>query len=184
MNMSLAPLKKQWLLLWPRAISVWSPFIRLQDPIWCITPSQEKQEGVTQSFAMIRLSDHRVVISLRQIKDLGLDEFGLEVLAHEVGHHFQYPANLLDFGQMIARIKSVLGAFSQYAALVLNLYTDLLINNRLFRQSELRMDKVYKALKDASNQDPVWNLYLRIYERLWQLPKTTLGNELPPDMEI
>ena len=184
MNKDGLSVAEEWKSKWPEAIAAWSSFIRLQEPIWCTTKKEETREGLTMSFAMIRLSDHRVVISLRQVVELGLEEFALEVLAHEVGHHFQYPANLLAFGQMLARMKNVLGQHAKYAPLVLNLYTDLLINNRLFRISKMRMDKVYQRLKKTENTDPVWNLYLRIYERLWQLPKETLGNELPPDMEI
>ena len=85
-------LKEKWLEAWPQAIGLWSPFIRLQEPIWCTNTRQEKREGLTQSFAMIRFSDHRVVISLRQIKDQALEGYAPEILAHEVGHHFQYPA--------------------------------------------------------------------------------------------
>ena len=42
-------------------------------------PTQDKKkEGLTQSFAMIRFSDHRVVISLRQIKDQALEGYAPE----------------------------------------------------------------------------------------------------------
>ena len=77
---------------------------------------------------------------------------------------------------MIGRLKKVLGRHAQYAPLVLNLYTDLLINNRLFRINKLRMDEVYQKLKDSENTDSVWNLYLQIYERLWQLQRGTSVN--------
>lgn len=184
MNKDASIITKQWKENWPKAMSTWSSFVRLQEPIWCTTVEQEKKEGLTQSFAMIRLSDHRVVISLRQIMLRNLHDFSIEILAHEVGHHFQYPANLLSFGQMLARMKIALERHSQYAPLVLNLYTDLLINNRLFHVSKLRMDEVYHRLKDPKNKDPIWNLYLRIYEYLWQLPKERLSNALPPDMDI
>ena len=64
---------KKWLLAWPKALKVWSSYVRLQEPIWCTDQKQEKKEGLSQSFAMIRLSDHRIVISLRKVEksDLG-----------------------------------------------------------------------------------------------------------------
>ena len=161
--------KSRWLETWPEATQLWSPFIKLQKPILCAHREHEKSEGLTKSFAMIRFADHRVVISLRQVRDKGLENYALEILAHEVGHHFQYPANLRDFGQVLSRLQRALAHHSQYAPLILNLYTDLLINNRLFRLNKLRMDEVYRKLKNPENADPVWNLYLRIYERLWKL---------------
>ena len=173
-----------WLKIWPEATQLWSPFVKLQDPILCAQSEHEKKEGLSKSFAMIRFTDHRVVISMRQIIEQGLEDYALEILAHEVGHHFQYPANLRDYGQVLFRVKKVLDRHAQYAPLILNLYTDLLINNRLFRLNKLRMDEVYRALKNPENTDSVWNLYLRIYERLWQLPKSFLGNALSPEMEL
>jgi hypothetical protein len=177
-------LKEKWLAAWPQAMKAWSPFLRLQEPLWCTSVTKEKKHGLTQSFAMIRLSDHRVVISLRQIKALSLEDYAIEVLAHEVGHHVQYPGSLLEYGRLLSKVNRVLGAHRKYGPFIMNLYTDLLINDRLFRLSKLRMDEIYRLLRDPNNRDPVWNLYLRIYERLWGLPRQTLGTEINEEMEL
>jgi hypothetical protein len=136
---------------------------------------EEKQERLSSSFAMIRLDDHAVVISLRQIEQEGLQEFGEEILAHEIGHHVYAPGDLRDNARLVARIRRALPTREGYASLVGNLYTDLLVNDRLQRGAGLDMAGVFQKLKrPGGGSDKLWTLYLRIYETLWRLPRTTL----------
>jgi hypothetical protein len=70
------------------------------------------------------------------------------------------------------------------AALVLNLYEDLLINNRLQRSAELDIAGVYRALGKGST-DALWTFYMRIYEILWSLEKGALaGGKITPELEV
>ncbi|PKL16706.1 MAG: hypothetical protein CVV49_14770 [Spirochaetae bacterium HGW-Spirochaetae-5] len=89
-------LKDKWLVRWDEAVKLWSPFVKLRTPVFCETAKDEKREGLTGSFAMIRLTDFSVVISLRQIESLGLGDYALEILAHEAGHHIYAPGDLAD----------------------------------------------------------------------------------------
>ncbi|HEX8833331.1 MAG TPA: hypothetical protein VF719_03985, partial [Abditibacteriaceae bacterium] len=65
-----------------------------------------------------------------------------------------------------------------------NLYTDLLINDRLQRGSDLRIAEVYARLgekmRDAKPKNPApdrcWTLYMRTYEILWSMEKGTLAH--------
>jgi hypothetical protein len=174
---NLEELQAAWQQKWETALSAWSRFIKLSEPRWCFTTAEEKEHFLTSSFAMIRLTDHAVVISLRQIKELGLESFAVEILAHEIGHHAHAPADLRDNGRLLARIKSALPMRESYSNLVSNLYTDLLINDRLQRSAGLDMQGVYLALgkkQPAGSPTPIWSLTMRIYELLWRLPSGTL----------
>ncbi|HEY3449199.1 MAG TPA: hypothetical protein VGK67_22775 [Myxococcales bacterium] len=162
-----------WRAAWEPALEAWSKFTKLQDPRWCLAVEDEKRERLSSSFAMIRLDDHAVVISLRQIEQEGLQEFGKEILAHEIGHHVYAPGDLRDNARLIARIRRALPTREGYAGLVGNLYTDLLINDRLQRGAGLDLAGVFKKLKKPGG-DALWTLYQRIYENLWKLPRTTL----------
>jgi hypothetical protein len=127
---------------------------------------------------MIRLSDHAVVISLLQVQKLKLQDFALEILAHEIGHHVYAPGNLLDNAIALARVRRGLPGMEEHASMVLNLYEDLLINDRLVRFHGLRIAEVYQALAGASGDsgaDPLWSLYMRTYELLWGLGPQSLG---------
>jgi hypothetical protein len=166
-------LKDQWLARWDEAVKLWSPYVQLRTPVFCSNEKEEKAEGLSGSFAMIRLTDFSVVISLKQIHELGLDDYAVEILAHEAGHHVYCPADLTDSARMIARIQRSIPSYETHAPMIGNLYGDLLINDRLFRENSLRMDKVYMAVKNQ-DADKFWDFYMRTYEILWSLPRRTL----------
>lgn len=135
-------------------------------------------EGLTGSFAMIRLADQRVVIDLEEVARLDLADRALEILAHEIGHHVLAPATATDHARLLARIRRALPTLETHAPMVANLYTDLLINDRLQRQCGLRMDDIYRRLARRAapgGSSPIWMLYMGIYEHLWQLPPGELG---------
>ena len=168
-----------WQSRWEEALTVWSRFTRLAEPLWCFTIQEERKEKLVGSFAMIRLNDHAVVISLRQIREQGLDRFAVEILAHELGHHVFAPGDLRDNARLLARMRAGLPSREQLAGLIGNLYTDLLINDRLQRGAGLDMAGVYKQLK-VENPDKLWLLYQRICEVLWRLPP---GFLTPADLD-
>lgn len=167
-------IKDTWLSLWPRALEIWSGFTRLGEPHWCWNDDQAAKEGLGGNFAMIRLDDHSVVLGLREIGALGLERYGMEIMAHEIGHHIYCPADLTDMGLMIARIRRGLPEKEDMAPLVSNLYSDILINDRLQRRHGLDMAGVYRAM-NVQSKDRLWNFYMRIYEILWSLPKGELA---------
>src|SRR6476619_3024374 len=122
---ALAKLRDDWSREWPVALAIWSQFIKLHEPCWCYTLEEEIREQLTGSFAMIRLVDHSVVISLRTIAEKGLGSFAREILAHEIGHHVFCPADLTDNARLLARIRAGLPTKEAHAPMVSNLYADL-----------------------------------------------------------
>src|SRR5690554_2577104 len=169
-------LHARWDAAWPEALAAWSSFTKLHRPTWCFSAREERNAGLSGSFAMIRLLDHRVVISLQQIAEYELDEFAAEILAHEIGHHVYAPANLLDNARLHARIRHALPTYERYAGLIANLYTDLLINDRLQREDGMNIAGVFEKIvaHDGSPTQPLWRLYFRTYEVLWNLAPGTL----------
>ncbi|MBP7284756.1 MAG: VWA domain-containing protein [Leptospiraceae bacterium] len=167
-------LRDKWLALWPDAIETWSKYLKLSEPRFCITKEEETNEHLSASFAMIRLDDHAVVISLRMVIENGLENYPLEIMCHEIGHHVYCPADLTDHGRVIARIRRGLPGYEHHAAFIANLYSDLLINDKLKREYGLNIDKVYEKIGQNST-DKMWTFYMRIYEILWGLTKTTLA---------
>lgn len=142
----------------------------------CLTERDAQREGLIGSFAMIRLHDQSVVVSLPEVVACGIEQFAVEVLAHEIGHHVLAPATLTDHGRMIARMRWALPTVEHHAPTVSNLYTDILINDRLQRSAGLRLADVYRTLGTREGGGgAVWALYTRIYEILWSLPRGSLG---------
>jgi hypothetical protein len=176
-------LRDAWLSAWPAALASWSRFTRLRPPLLCLTTAEAKREGLSGSFAMNRLADHAVVVSLPLVVRSGIRHLAHEVLAHEIGHHVLAPATLTDHGRMIARMRWALPTVESQAPMVANLYTDLLINDRLQRAAGLRMSEVYRALSAEQAGGAAWAVYLRIYEILWSLPRGTLGGGATDDRQ-
>lgn len=188
MNTTDAPslLLQRWQAAWPQALAEWSRYTRLQAAMLCASVEAARAEGLEGSFAMIRFVDQRVVIDMQSIENIGLQDYAVEILAHEIGHHVLAPANATDNLRLIARMRHALPTLAQHAPMLANLYTDLLINDRLQRQEGLRLADIYRILarhgggqKKVGADKPatrgVWAVYMRIYELLWQLPKGDLG---------
>lgn len=173
----LKELRDQWQAAWPDALRIWSQYVQLHEPIWCTTTADEQRAGLSGSFAMIRLVDHSVVISLMQVQRRGLEKFSREILAHEIGHHVLCPADLTDNARLLSRIRLGLPGLTEYAPLVSNLYSDLLINDRLARNDSLDMAAIYRLL-NTSHESQLWLLIMRIYEQLWRLPPQDLARGL------
>lgn len=183
-------LRAAWQARWEEALALWSRYTRLSSPRWCETAKEAKAQGLSSSFAMIRLSDHAVVINLAEVAARGLDDFALEVMGHEIGHHILVPGDLGDQGRLLARMRRNLPLQEEEAPLIANLYADLLINDRLQRRHGLDMAGVYRQLDDGQGaSSPLWQLYMRAYEILWALPRRTLaagkiGDTLEGDAQL
>ena len=173
------PLAERWRDAWPQALEIWSKYTRLRDARLCASRIEAASEGLDGSFAMIRLNDQSVVVDLENIAELGLENYAIEILAHEVGHHVLAPGNVTDQFRLLTRIRRGLPTFEDRAPMVANLYSDLIINDRLQRQSGLRLADIYRRLAEKDTEEKgsgeVWNLYLRIYEHLWALQSGNLG---------
>ncbi len=168
--------RDRWASRWPEALALWGPFLRLGEPTWCLDAEEDAAAGINGSFAMIRLVDQRVVISLSQIHP-ALVGFPLEILGHEIGHHVLCPGDLSDNARMLARLRRVLPTVEARAPMIANMYGDLLINDRLQRARGLDMAGVYQTIGriEGPPSDRLWTFYLRIYEVLWSLPKGLLA---------
>ena len=174
-------LETEWSKAWPVALGIWSKFTRLRPPTLCLTDDEARQQGLTDSFAMIRLQDQSVIVSLPQVVACHLQQYAVEILAHEIGHHVLAPATLTDHARMIARMRWALPTVEHNAGMVANLYSDLLINDRLQRSAGLRMADIYRAIGTGDQGGAVWTLYMRIYEILWSLERCSLGGRKPND---
>ncbi|MGO4556552.1 hypothetical protein AB4Y84_20415, partial [Stenotrophomonas sp. 2YAF22] len=82
MSATVADPLQPWREAWPQALATWSRFTRLQDPKLCHSRMQAAAEGLTGSFAAIRLADQRIVIDLEEVQRLQLQPYALEILAH------------------------------------------------------------------------------------------------------
>lgn len=177
---ALLALRERWEAAWPAALEAWSRFTRLRAPTLCLTEKEARTAGLTGSFAMIRLVDQAIYVSLPQVVASRVEPFALQVLAHEIGHHVLAPGTLTDHARCIARMRPSLPTIEGQAPMVANLYTDLLINDRLQRSADVHESEVYRALNVRGEGGAVWTLYMRIYEILWSLERGSIGGGSGP----
>ncbi|MBL9024504.1 MAG: hypothetical protein JNL21_20075 [Myxococcales bacterium] len=181
---AIAAAEAAFLEAWLRARIAFSPYTRLAAPILCRNEKEEKAEGLEGSFAMIRMKDERIVIGLKMVAERGLAAHAHAILAHEVGHYVHAPGSLREHVRLHDRIRRTLGAgLRSHAGLVANLYTDLLLNDRLQRSKTADIAAVYRALREGGDTSLLWSLYMRAYERLWLLPQGALSPAVSPETE-
>lgn len=176
-----AELQQHWQEAWPKALSVWSRYTRLRDPLFCINSVDAAKQGLTQSFAMIRLRDQSIVIDFEAVDRYQLHDYAVEILAHEIGHHVFVPASISDHARMIAAMRINLPTLENQVAMMANLFSDLLINHHLFQQCDLSMDQIYLRMNAQPVNSRVWCLYMRIFELLWQSEPGSLGGHCGSD---
>ena len=173
---------------WETAKLTWSKYIRLLDPIISDDEAFLKKEAMINEIARFSLANLRVVVNLDEIKKDGLEDHLDVILAHEVGHHVLAPGNLVTLARLV---NFLTGMFEPVVAgYVVNIFSDLLVNDFLYIQRGMPVDAVYKMLKSAAMKtgkikidDQFWSLYMRIYEILWRLPVDTLTTPVLPSIE-
>lgn len=172
-------LAERWDADWPAALASWSPYTLLRPPIYFETQEKAEAGGMAGQVAAIRLADQTVMVNLATVRELGLEEHSLAILAHEIGHHVHVPGNLADNARMLAAMKPMLiGLPSETPAMVANLYGDLHLNDRLQRRHGIDVASVYVRLRESvKTADPTetWKVYTRSYEHLWRLPPGTIA---------
>lgn len=129
------------------------------------------------SFAWFSLGDVEVSIDLEQVVERGIDDHAVAVLAHEIGHHVYSPADMLSAGRITAQVRLGLVDLDHRAGLVGNLWSDMLINDRLQTRAGVDMVGLWRRL--GPPQGEVMTLVLRTDEILWSLPAGTLSGPGP-----
>lgn len=165
---------KQWQEAWPKALRTWGRWTRLSPPLLATTPEMAAQASIDDHLALFKLSDHSIMVNLPNIRRKGLDQFPLQILAHEIGHHVLAPATLLDHFRLMAQVMKGLPTLENRACDIANIWTDLVVNDHLDRILSVPMDLPYRALKVSTGL--IWNLYMRACERLWDLDEGTLSS--------
>jgi len=113
------------------------------------------------------MESHGVLVNLPLVAERGLGEFPMQILAHEIGHHVLAPSTLLDHFRILGQVRRGLPTLEARAPDIANIWTDLLVNDHLHRILGLGMDGPYRRMR--SEKGLVWNLYMRVLEKLWEL---------------
>jgi hypothetical protein len=180
------PLAQLWQERWGEALAAWSNYTLLRPPIYYEDHQQAAADGMDSEIAAIRLHDQRIMVNLATVRERGLEEHALAILAHEIGHHVYAPGNARDSAKVLAAIGRMLVGLPPAAVhLAANLYEDLLINDRLYRRGGIDVAAVYRSLvRRDEAPSRTWQVYSRTYEHLWHLAPGTLAvGEIDGEMD-
>jgi hypothetical protein len=177
----------RWTAQWPRALEAWSAYTLLREPRFLEAEADAVTHAMVGQIAAIRLRDHVVMINAMMVRELGLEDHGLAILAHEIGHHVYVPGNLTDNARLLAAIGRMLtGLPRAVVTMCANLYSDLLINDRLQRRAGVDIAAVYARLaqRDHGATSDAWKVYTRSYEHLFRTTEGTLAPAgVTPEMD-
>ncbi|WP_251150092.1 hypothetical protein [Cellulosimicrobium sp. Marseille-Q4280] len=162
-------LRRRWQAAWPEALAAWGRFTRLGAPTLHGPGTAPADVGSFAWFSTTRVSVH---VDLAEVVALGIEDHAVAVLAHEVGHHVLSPGDLTTSALLVARTRAGLVDQDQLAALTANLWSDLLINDRLQRRAGIDLAGLWRALGPGTSV--VMQTVLRADEILWGLPRGDL----------
>ncbi|GEM_PF-129409 len=165
----LGVLRQRWQAAWPEALAAWGRFTRLGAPTLHGPATVPEGVGSFAWFSTTRVSVH---VDLAEVVELGIEDHAVAVLAHEVGHHVLSPGDLTTSALLVARTRAGLVDQDQLAPLTANLWSDLLINDRLQRRAGIDLAGLWRALGPGTST--VMQTVLRADEILWGLPRGDL----------
>ncbi|GCE77848.1 VWA domain-containing protein [Cellulomonas biazotea] len=173
---ALAEVEARWRSTWPAALGAWGRTTRVHAPVLHTEPC-----GMP-SWAWYSVEDVEVHVDLTVVRERGIEDHALAVLAHEIGHHLLAPVDRASHVRIAARVRAGLVDMDHLVGLVANLWCDLLINDRLQRQAGVDRAALSAAVGPPRADDVLMLLVLRTDEILWGLPRGTLVGEHPtPD---
>lgn len=161
-----AALRERWHAAWPDALAAWGRFTRLHAPT-LHGPGEAPHD--VPSFAWFSTTRVSVHVDLADVVARGIEDHAVAVLAHEVGHHVLSPGDLTTSALLVARARAGLADLDHHAPLTANLWSDLLINDRLQRRAGVDVAGLWRALGAPAGL--VMQAVLRADEILWGLPR-------------
>lgn len=171
-------LERRWRATWPQALAAWGRTTRLHPPVLHQEPC-----GMP-SWAWYDVEDVEVHVDLTVVRERGVEDHALAVLAHEIGHHLLAPVDRASHVRIAARVQAGLIDMDHLVGLVANLWCDLLINDRLQRRAGVDRAALSAAVGPPVADDVLMLLVLRTNEVLWGLPRGALVGPHPvPDAQ-
>lgn len=164
----------RWHAAWPEALAAWGRASRMHPPVLHTAAAPE-----VGSFAWYDGQRVEVHVDLADAVARGLADHAVAVLAHEVGHHLLSPVDHRTRVRIAARVRAGLVDQDHLVGAVANLWSDLLVNDRLQRTGAADVAAVWRALGPPA--DPLMALVLRADEVLWRLPRGSLSGAAAVD---
>lgn len=176
------------LVAWRAALDLWG--VQLHPP-------NMVRDSATGTFAWFSFPPS-ISIDLDELTRQGAEHHLTSVFAHEIGHHVLSPSTrIVSFKLMQQMARAIVASDPRRAIPVTstarhlsNLWSDLLINDRVVRMQRRRYPGTEPDMitlwRTLTAREPVsnaaWWVLMRAYELLWSLPSNTLCPNAPPSI--
>ncbi|MBW3014335.1 VWA domain-containing protein [Candidatus Woesearchaeota archaeon] len=154
----------------------------LKDPV-ILEDVDQAQQIMGDSIAYIRMDTHDIFVNLPRLRERVGEEHLDIILWHEMLHYKLIP---YDLNTALFLMNDTLKVVKDEdkAAYIQNLFADILVNTKI-HQDDTKVVDTYREMNRRGPQEKnnVWDLYMRIYERLWDLPEGTYVNDCDPEVE-
>lgn len=163
---------------WEEALDIWGFNIWLSMPEFIAEDVVKEKTSMNDLIAFTDLTTRQVTINTTAIEKFNLKGSICEIMAHEIGHHFKYPATMQEAAALQVIQEKLLPNIK--APMFINLFEDLLINRNIgddYGKEKDRRDKLAKIYENCLVQNAqageagligyVFLFYLAIYEKLW-----------------
>lgn len=151
---------------WETAVDFWGIHISLSPPAPLGALDHEYGGPSDAPIAYIDLESRQVVVNFERLRLLGAGDSLTAVLAHEVGHHVEFPRTLGLMAELEVMERRLLPHLD---GSLVNLFLDLQVNEVVGREWADELCAVYRgsAARGSGRPNPVFVFYLTIYEELW-----------------
>lgn len=166
-----------WQAQWPQALNIWGRYVQLQAPQWCVTEAERVASRLTTQILRVNLQAQHICVNVPLIEQKKLYHFGLELLAHEIGHHIYCPFNTRCYAHLLIMAQQILPTTHLHS--VVQWYTDLLVSARLYQLAPtLQWVPLWQQM--LAEADAAWPIFYGcLLEDIWQIPHGTLVSSDP-----
>lgn len=161
---------------WNDLLSFWN-YPRLANPDY----SEEFDE-----IAWFDFRNHKTRINKKSLEEMIGGRHKSIILLHEIGHHVLIPHSQGTCLMLINEANKVLKNIDK-AKTSENLFDDIIVNTFIARKSEKKKRRLFKAYKSmieykartqSEGIEKLFDVYTRVYEILWDLPKPLMDHNI------
>jgi len=155
---------------WKRIKKLWNA--DLNPPIIYDTRKEAKPH-LGDEIAAFDCEEISIMVSKPKVEEyVGLENMDM-IVAHEVGHYAMIPYDWSTYLTLINEADKVIKNVES-AEHVANLFSDAILNTYIFNHDKKIVEMYKKMAEDSESQPEDWQLYVRSYEKLWNLADGTL----------
>ena len=138
-------------------------FPRLNPPV-ILTQEEALRRGMADEIAAISMASHEILLNEKNLEQRVGKKHRPRIICHEARHYKEFPYSLRNYIRLVAYADLATNNL-RHAEIIENLYADLYVNTKQFRDGDHGMVDLYRQLSKDNNSE-LWQLYMSTYENM------------------